>query len=157
RPRAGASPRAGARPAAGPRRARRRSGRPRAETRRRRLRRLIGSRLEPPIHESAEHAALREQARRFARAEVLPYAHAWDEAGECPRELYRKMAESGGLGLGYPEAYGGSGGDLSHVLAAADELILEGKSIGFVAGIGSHRIALPPILSFGTEQQKQRF
>jgi acyl-CoA dehydrogenase len=111
----------------------------------------------PPLHETSEHATLREQARRFARAEILPFAHAWDEAGEFPRELYKKMAETGGLGLGYPEEYGGSGGDLSHVLAAAEEIVIEGKSVGFAASIGSHRIALPPILSFGTEEQKRRF
>src|SRR5262245_1310335 len=93
-----------------------------------------------PLHETAEHAALREQARRFARTEILPHAHEWDEAGEFPRDLYRKMGESGGLGLGYPEEYGGSGGDMSHVLAAAEEVILEGKSVGFAASIGSHRI-----------------
>ncbi len=111
----------------------------------------------PPLHETAEHATLREQARRFARAEILPHAHAWDEANEFPRELYLRSATSGALGLGYPEAYGGAGGDLSHVLAGGEELVLEGKSVGVAAGLGSHRIALPPILACGTEEQKQRF
>lgn len=110
-----------------------------------------------PLHETAEHATLREQARRFAETEIAPHAHEWDEAGGFPRELYRKAAVAGILGLGYPEAYGGCGGDLSHVLAVAEELILAGKQVGVVASLGSHGIALPPLLHFGTEEQKQKF
>lgn len=113
--------------------------------------------IAPPLHETAEHATLREQARRFAETEIAPHAHEWDEAGGFPRDLYRKAADAGILGLGYPEAYGGSGGDLSHVLAAAEELILAGKQVGVVASLGSHGIALPPLLHFGTEAQKQKF
>ena len=110
-----------------------------------------------PLHEGPDHAALREQVRRFARAEIAPNASAWDEAEEFPRELYEKAVAAGLGGIGYPEAYGGAGGDLTHVLAAADELILAGTSPGVAAGLGSHRIAIPPILAAGSEAQKQRF
>jgi acyl-CoA dehydrogenase len=109
------------------------------------------------LHETAEHEALRIQARRFAKTEIAPFAHAWDVAGEFPRELYAKAAAAGLTGVGYPEAYGGSGGDLSHALAAAEELILAGTSVGAAVGLGSHAIALPPILAFGTAAQKERF
>jgi len=112
---------------------------------------------QPPIHETAEHAVLRENARRFARTHIAPHAHAWEEACEFPRELYPQLAEAGLLGVGYPETYGGGGGDLSHALASAEELILEGRSVGTVVGLGSHGIALPPILACGTEAQKRRF
>jgi acyl-CoA dehydrogenase len=110
-----------------------------------------------PLHETAEHQTLRVEARRFARAEIAPHAHAWDEANEFPRDLFTRSAAAGLLGVGYDEALGGSGGDLSHVLAVGDELIVEGKSVGAAAGLGSHRIALPPILAVGTDAQKQRF
>jgi len=110
-----------------------------------------------PFYETAEHAQLRAEARRFALREIAPFARQWDEACEFPTELYRKVAEAGLMGIGYPEAYGGAGGDLSHVLAAGEEMLLAGQSPGVVAGLGSHRIALPPILFFGTEAQKQRF
>jgi acyl-CoA dehydrogenase len=111
----------------------------------------------PPLHETAEHAQLREQVRRFARAEIAPHAHAWEEANEFPRELYEKAGKSGMGGVGYPEEYGGAGGDITHVLAAAEELVMAGRSVGVAVGLGSHRIGLPPIVSFGTEEQKQRF
>jgi len=113
--------------------------------------------LPTPLFETDEHADLRRQAQRFARAEIAPFAHAWDEQGEFPRELYARAAAAGLSGLGYPEAYGGGGGDLSHVLAAAEEIVLEGKNVGVAVGLASHRIALPPILACGTEAQKQRF
>ncbi len=109
------------------------------------------------MHETAEHASLREQVRRFARTEIAPHAHAWDVAGEFPRELYKKAADAGLTGIAYPEAYGGSGGDVSHALVASEEIIVAGKSVGTAAGLGSHAIALPPILAVGTEAQKQRF
>ena len=111
----------------------------------------------PPLHETSDHAALRAEAKRFAKTHIAPHAHAWEEACEFPRELYTRLAESGGMGIGYPEEYGGSGGDLSHVIAAAEETVLEGKSVGTAVGLGSHRIALPPILAVGTEEQKRRF
>lgn len=109
------------------------------------------------LFETDEHTALRAQIRRFAERAIAPHAHAWEEANEFPRELYRAAAEAGFLGLGYPEELGGSGGDLLHVLVAAEEMVLAGKSVGTTVGLGSHGIALPPILRLGTEEQKQRF
>ncbi len=109
------------------------------------------------LFETAEHAALRAQARAFATRSVRPHARAWEEAGEFPRALYAQIAASGLLGLGYREAIGGSGGDVTHVLAASEELVLEGHSVGTVVGLGSHGIALPPIVALGTGEQIERF
>jgi acyl-CoA dehydrogenase len=109
------------------------------------------------FYETDEHKALREQARRFARKHIQPFAHAWDEAEEFPRELYRHAAEAGVLGVSYPEELGGYGGDISHVLAVSEEMVLEGQNVGVVVGLGSHGIALPPIMRVGTDEQKDRF
>ncbi len=111
----------------------------------------------PSLHETSEHARLREEIRRFARREIAPFAHGWEEANEFPRELYEKAGAAGLLGVSYPEAYGGAGGDLLHAIAAGEEMIVCGTSVGTAAGLGSHAIALPPILNFGTEEQKRRF
>ena len=109
------------------------------------------------LFETDEHRALREQARRFAAAEIAPNAHAWEEANEFPRDLYPRAAKAGFLGVGYPEELGGDGGDLSHVLCASEEIVLAGKSVGTCVGLGSHGIALPPIVRFGNEDQKEGF
>jgi acyl-CoA dehydrogenase len=109
------------------------------------------------LFETDEHRALREQVQRFAANAIAPNAHAWEEANEFPRELYRRSAEAGFLGTGYPEEVGGNGGDLSHVLVAAEAMVLGGKSVGTCVGLGSHGIALPPIVRFGTDTQKERY
>jgi len=107
--------------------------------------------------ETREHEALREQVRKFGKTEVLPFAQRWEEAEEFPRELYQRAAQAGLTGIGYPEIYGGAGGDFSHMMVAADELIVSGQSVGTAVGLGSHAIALPPILKLGSEEQKERF
>ena len=109
------------------------------------------------LFETDEHRALREQVRRFAASAIAPNAHAWEEANEFPRELYQQSAEAGFLATGYPEEVGGDGGDLSHVVVAAEEMVLGGKSVGTCVGLGSHGIALPPIVKFGTDAQKERY
>lgn len=113
--------------------------------------------MNAPLHENDTHASLRAQARRFAREHIAPHARAWEEAHAFPRELYASYAQAGLLGVAYPEIYGGGGGDISHGLAIAEEMIIEGKSVGTVVGLGSHGIAVPPILACGSDAQKQRF
>ena len=56
----------------------------------------------------AESAALEDTVRRFTLERIAPHATAWDEAGEFPRALYAEAAALGLLGLGYPEALGGT-------------------------------------------------
>jgi acyl-CoA dehydrogenase len=107
--------------------------------------------------ETEEHAALRAQARRFAEREIAPHAAEWDEACEFPRALYARAAEAGLLGLSYPAALGGAGGNLGHSLVATEELILAGTSVGTCVGLGSHGIALPPIVRHGSAEQQRRF
>jgi acyl-CoA dehydrogenase len=109
------------------------------------------------LFETEEHAALRAQVRRFAETEIAPCSAEWEENEEFPRELYRKAADAGITGIGYPEEVGGAGGDLGFAFVAAEEMVLAGRSVGTCVGLGSHAIALPPILRFGTPDQIDRF
>lgn len=109
------------------------------------------------LFENDEHAELRKNARRFAESRIAPHATAWEEAEEFPRELYLEMARAGLLGVGYGEELGGTGGDVSHTVVVSEELVLAGHSVGTVVGLGSHGIALPPIVRHGTAAQKERF
>lgn len=111
----------------------------------------------PYAFETEEHAELRRNVRRFAEVHVAPHAAAWEEDEEFPRALYAEAGRAGVLGVGYPEDVGGAGGDVGHVVAASDELLLAGGSVGTVVGLGSHGIALPPIVKRGTAEQKARF
>ena len=102
------------------------------------------------------HNMVRQTVRKFVEREIKPFVDEWEEKGEFPEELYRKAGDAGILGIGYPEAYGGSGGDIFLKIAYIEELMRCG-SAGVVAGLGSLDISIPPILAFGTEEQKSRF
>ena len=109
------------------------------------------------LFETEEHAAIRATARKFAAHHIMPHGADWEENEEFPVELYKTACAAGVTGIGYPEELGGQGGDISHVLVACEELILAGRSVGTVVGLGTHGIALPPIVRFGTPEQQQRF
>ncbi|MBP9088775.1 MAG: acyl-CoA dehydrogenase family protein [Kofleriaceae bacterium] len=107
--------------------------------------------------ETEDHAAIRSTVRRFAEAHLREHGAAWEEAEEFPVSLYGEAARAGIAGIGYPESMGGQGGDLGHVLVAADEMIRRGQTVGTVVGLGSHSIALPPIVRFGSVEQQAKF
>lgn len=101
------------------------------------------------------HNLIRDTARKFVQREVLPFIAEWEEAGSFPRELYEKAGAAGLLGIGHPEEYGGSGGDVFMKVAASEEL-MRGTSGGLVASLGSLDIGLPPVWKWGSEALKQR-
>ncbi len=58
--------------------------------------------------------ALQDVARDFAAEHIAPHARQWDREADIPRDLVRKLAELGFLGIFTPSEYGGSGlGDLA--------------------------------------------
>ncbi|MDP9996162.1 acyl-CoA dehydrogenase [Variovorax boronicumulans] len=94
----------------------------------------------------ADRAALADTVRRFAENEIAPNVEAWDDAGEFPRALYTRAAELGLLGLGYPDAFGGTPASYSLKLPAWIALARHGKSGGVLASLFSHNIGLPPVV-----------
>jgi len=102
-----------------------------------------------------EHEAFRDTVRRFVEREIMPHATAWDEAGEFPRELYRKAAQAGLLGVGYPEEYGGTPADHFFRIASGEEFARAGCG-GLSASLFSHTIGAPPIAAVGSEELKRR-
>jgi uncharacterized protein (TIGR00369 family) len=102
-----------------------------------------------------EHEALRDTMRRFVAREIAPHAAAWDEAEEFPRELYRKAAAAGLLGIGFPEEYGGTPADLFTHVILAEEIALGGAG-GVHAGLFSHQIGSPPVATAGSAELKAR-
>ena len=61
-------------------------------------------------HYDETHEAVANSVRAFVSREIIPHVDEWEEAGELPRELHKKAAEAGLLGLGYPQKYGGADG-----------------------------------------------
>jgi alkylation response protein AidB-like acyl-CoA dehydrogenase len=103
-----------------------------------------------------EHDRLRESIGSFVEKELAPHAAEWEET-TFPDWVFRRMGELGFLGLSYPEQYGGQGGDYFCNLVLAEE-ITKSDSGGLAMGIAVHTdMATPPILLFGTEDQKQEY
>jgi (2S)-methylsuccinyl-CoA dehydrogenase len=99
---------------------------------------------------------IRDQFRKFADAEVVPYAHEWHLKDELiPLEIIEHMGELGVFGLTIPEAFGGAGMGKTAMCVVSEEL-----SRGYI-GVGSlgtrSEIAAELILTGGTPEQKTRW
>ena len=103
------------------------------------------------------HEAIAQSVRRFVEREVVPNIDRWEDERQLPRELQKKAAEAGILGLGYPEEYGGTseGVDIFHSLTQSEELARAGAG-GLTASLMTHGIGLPPILAMGSGEMKRR-
>ncbi|WP_238412419.1 acyl-CoA dehydrogenase family protein [Saccharothrix deserti] len=108
------------------------------------------------LFETPERRDLRATVRKFTEREVVPHLSDWERAGELPRELHRKAAKIGLLGIGFPEGAGGAG-DLLDSVVATEELIQAGGSSGLVAGLLTGGIALPHMVDAGDESLIDRF
>ncbi len=103
-----------------------------------------------------EHEQLRDSIRRFVIKELQPHSEEWEES-TFPDWVFTRMGELGFLGLDKPEAYGGQGGDYYTSLVLAEEIV-HAHSGGLAMGLAVHTdMAMPPILAFGTEEQKQEW
>jgi len=102
------------------------------------------------------HNMVRRSVKEFVDKEIIPHVDEWEELNEFPRALYKKAGDVGILGIGYPEEYGGTPGDIFFQVAAWEEVMRCGSG-GIAAGLGSLNIAIPPILSHGSSEQKERF
>jgi alkylation response protein AidB-like acyl-CoA dehydrogenase len=103
-----------------------------------------------------EHQQLRETIRRFVIKELAPHAEEWEEK-TFPDWVFARMGELGFLGLDKPEAYGGQGGDYYSSLVLAEEIV-HANCGGLAMGLAVQTdMAMPPILAFGTEEQKQEW
>jgi len=100
--------------------------------------------------------AMRHQMRRFAQAEVLPYAHQWHLSNSyIPVDVLAKLSDLGVFSLTMPEAYGGLGLGKEAMCVVSEEL-----SRGYI-GVGSlgtrSEIAAELLLAAGTEEQRQKY
>jgi alkylation response protein AidB-like acyl-CoA dehydrogenase len=103
-----------------------------------------------------EHEQLRESITNFATKELAPHADEWEET-TFPDWIFTRMGELGFLGLDKPEEYGGQGGDYYSALVLG-EAIGAANCGGLAMGVAVQTdMAMPPILAFGTEEQKQEW
>jgi len=104
---------------------------------------------------SERQRELKHLARRIAQEHILPKRSYYDETEEFPWDLVRIFAEAGLFKCYIPEEYGGSGGGITEMAIATEELsrVCGGIALSFAGtGLGAY-----PILLFGNEEQKRRY
>ena len=105
---------------------------------------------------SEEHVQLQQTFREFAENEVKPLAKELDETERFPTETVQKMAEMGMMGLPIPEELGGSGVDQLGYVLAVEELSKVCATTGII--LSAHTsLCCWPIMTFGTEEQKEKY
>ena len=105
---------------------------------------------------SKEHEMARSLFKDFAEKEVKPLAIEVDDTHEFPRETVSKMQKLGFMGIPIPKEYGGQGCDPLTYVMCVEELA---KVCGTTSVIVSAHTSLccDPIMTFGTEEQKQKY
>jgi alkylation response protein AidB-like acyl-CoA dehydrogenase len=105
---------------------------------------------------SDAHQELRLHIRRFLEREVVPHLEEWEET-TFPDSIIKRFGELGFLGLRYPTEYGGQGGDYFSAVVLSEEMA-RAHCGGLGMAVAVHtEMATPPVLRFGTEEQKRRF
>jgi alkylation response protein AidB-like acyl-CoA dehydrogenase len=105
----------------------------------------------------AHHEELRQSIRKFVESELAPHAQDWEAAAYFADWVFPRMGELGFLGLHYPTEYGGQGGDYFCSVVLSEEMArCRCGGLGMAVAVQTD-MASPPILKFGTEEQKQRY
>ncbi len=95
-------------------------------------------------------------ARDFAREVILPGAAERDQSHAYPAEIIRQMGEMGFLGMFVPEAYGGAGMSLLDYIVALEEICYADAGVGVIMSVNNSLVCWP-LLTFGTDAQKQKY
>ena len=100
-------------------------------------------------------ASLRETLERFVEREMpRTAAQSWDARNHFPRDVHKKLAELGVLGLAIPEEYGGLGRDIVGTMIVIEELSRRSLAVS-VPYIMAACYAGMNIEACGTEDQKR--
>ena len=103
-----------------------------------------------------EHEMAKQLFKDFAENEVKPLAQEIDEQHRFPRETVDKMARYGFMGIPVPKEYGGQGCDTLTYAMCVEELSKVCGTTGVI--VSAHTsLCIDPILTFGTEEQKQKY
>ena len=103
-----------------------------------------------------KHEMARTLFRDFAQNEVKPLAQEVDETEEFPMETLKKMQKVGFMGIPVPKEYGGQGCDPLTYAMCVEELSKVCGTTGVV--VSAHTsLCVDPIMTYGTEEQKQKY
>lgn len=103
-----------------------------------------------------EQQAIRSTARSFAQREIAPHAAEWDRTGAVPRDLYRKMADVGLMGVMVGPKWGGAGADFTSYALAVEEISAADGGISNMMAANNSPVAAA-IEKLGTEHHKRDY
>ena len=103
-----------------------------------------------------KHEMARTLFREFAENEVKPFAQETDETEQFPVEIVEKMGKNGFLGIPVPKEYGGQGCDPLTYIMCVEEMSKVCGTTGVI--VSAHTsLCVDPIMTYGTEEQKQKY
>ena len=103
-----------------------------------------------------EHKMIRDAARDFAQAELLPGVIERDEKQSFPTEQIKKLGELGFLGMMVDPKYGGAGMDAISYVFAMEEISKVDASCSVVMSVNNSLVCWG-LETFGTEEQKEKY
>ncbi len=105
--------------------------------------------------ESVRH--IRELVSKFLDREApRDVARRWEEAGEVPLEVYRKLVDLGVMGISVPEEYGGLGRNIPGTMAVIQELSRRSFMLNFMYVMCACYVGLT-MTEIGSEEQRRYF
>lgn len=104
---------------------------------------------------SEEQEFFRQAAREFAEAKIAPKVPEMEQVGEVLDEVVQALAEAEMMAITIPEAYGGLGLGYVARMIALEEIGRVSSATAMMLQIFG--LGIEPIVSFGSEEQKQKF
>ena len=105
---------------------------------------------------SEDHLLARDAVREWVKKEVTPIIEDYSERAECPKHLFKGLAEIGAYGPSLPVEYGGGGMDEIAYGIIMSELERGDSGIRSMASVQGS-LVMYPIYRFGSEEQKQKY
>ena len=102
-----------------------------------------------------DQAALRDAVCVLADERIAPRAAEIDRTAEFPWDVKELLASHDILGLPFPEAYGGLGGELLTVCLAIEQISRACATSGLILAV--QELGSLPLILAGSDEQKQRW
>jgi len=104
---------------------------------------------------SEEQQAIFDMAHDFGQSAIAPYAIAWDENGEMPKDMLREAASLGLASIYVPEEHGGSGLTRLDATLIFEALAIACPSVSSFLSI--HNMVAWMVSRFGDDALRDRF
>ncbi len=105
---------------------------------------------------SDDHRMAREAVREWVKQEVSPIIEECSEKAECPKHLFKGLAEIGAYGPSIPVKYGGGGMDEIAYGVIMQELERGDSGIRSMASVQGS-LVMYPIYKYASEEQKMKY